>query len=131
MKQTVKVKDETIEKMATASYKLKARLSRFEQELCKFTVEKIFKGYPPSVAQVSTSLPESSQSELCLIQELKTRNAHLHVIVNGKRNTWPIEDINSFAGSKTEMNKFYVIFKVCAVFSLLIIPGQISRSFPI
>jgi hypothetical protein len=38
--------------MATASMKLKSRLARFEQELCRFTVEKVFKGFPPSMAQV-------------------------------------------------------------------------------
>ena len=39
--------------MANALMKLKARLARIETELCKFTVEKIFKGYPStSTAQV-------------------------------------------------------------------------------
>jgi hypothetical protein len=49
---------------------------------------------------------------LSIIQETKTKAAHLHVIVNGKRNAWSTDDILNFANSKTEANKFYIIFKV-------------------
>eukprot|EP01127_Copromyxa_protea_P006526 TRINITY_DN1646_c0_g1_i1.p1 TRINITY_DN1646_c0_g1~~TRINITY_DN1646_c0_g1_i1.p1 ORF type:complete len:424 (-),score=94.01 TRINITY_DN1646_c0_g1_i1:51-1244(-) len=99
LRQTIKLKDETIEKMATASFKLKQKLARFEDELCRFTVEKVFKGFPSSTAQLS------------IVQEIVTKKAHLNLIVNGKRSRWPTDEILTISSSKTEDTKLYIVFR--------------------
>eukprot|EP01126_Amoeba_proteus_P035958 TRINITY_DN3640_c0_g1_i1.p1 TRINITY_DN3640_c0_g1~~TRINITY_DN3640_c0_g1_i1.p1 ORF type:complete len:172 (+),score=38.54 TRINITY_DN3640_c0_g1_i1:840-1355(+) len=99
LRRKVKAKDETIEKMANASMKLKSRLAKFEVELCRFTVDKIFSGFPPSTAIIS------------MLQDVKTKKIQFHCIVNGKRIFWPTEDISSFSSSELESNKFFVTFK--------------------
>jgi len=98
LQQTIKLKDETIEKMAQALMKMKARLARSEVECCKFTVEKFFRGYPSSTAHLS------------IIKDARSKKAHLDVIVNGKRTVWPVSEISEIV-AESERNKFAIVFK--------------------
>lgn len=52
LKVELREKDITVEKIANATVRLKARLGKFEKELCKFIVEKITDNFS-STAQVS------------------------------------------------------------------------------
>eukprot|EP01125_Pyxidicula_operculata_P013919 TRINITY_DN4622_c0_g1_i4.p1 TRINITY_DN4622_c0_g1~~TRINITY_DN4622_c0_g1_i4.p1 ORF type:complete len:339 (+),score=53.74 TRINITY_DN4622_c0_g1_i4:7-1023(+) len=52
LKEEFTMKEETVEKMAKALIKLKTRLTKYETEMCKFVVEKIYDRYPPSSAKV-------------------------------------------------------------------------------
>eukprot|EP01125_Pyxidicula_operculata_P013920 TRINITY_DN4622_c0_g1_i5.p1 TRINITY_DN4622_c0_g1~~TRINITY_DN4622_c0_g1_i5.p1 ORF type:complete len:232 (+),score=29.91 TRINITY_DN4622_c0_g1_i5:479-1174(+) len=101
LKEEFTMKEETVEKMAKALIKLKTRLTKYETEMCKFVVEKIYDRYPPSSAKITVIKDmQSSPSKY-----------QLDIVVHGKRTSRFLDQLISLDISKHDPELFSITFK--------------------